>query len=222
MIQASSDRPAGVTVLVILHIIIGLIGAFTGLLLFVDYARPSSIPSLTSLAVSIVGISSNLGFLILGIGGIWVVLSAFSFVLAYSLWAGLGWSWTTSLVLTSNGMIIGGLGLLLGSWANAMALVVYGVILIYLFTRSVRVFFGRPPVFSASYVPFPVAGVGYTYWPQPQYSKPIHGQHPYYLRSQQSDQQFNSVGPIGFWCPICRSISPYNSGFCALCGTRLT
>ena len=221
MIQAR-DRPAGVTVLVILHIIIGIIAGFTGLLLFVDYARPSSIPSLTSLAVSIVGISPNLGILILGIGGIWFVLSAFSFVLAYALWTGLGWSWTTSLVLTSNGLLIGGLGLLLGSWANAMALVVYGVILIYLFTGSVRVFFGRAPVSSASYSPSPFAGVGYTYWPQPPYSQLIRGQQPYYPRSQQLDQQFNPVGPMGSWCPICRSMSPYNSGFCALCGTRLT
>jgi hypothetical protein len=220
MIQAR-DRPPGVTVLVILHIIIGIIAVFTGLLLFVDYARPSSIPSLTSLAASIVGISSNLGVLILGIGGIWFVLSAFSFVLAYALWTGLGWSWTTSLVLTSNGLLVGGLGLLLGSWANAMALVVYGVILIYLFTRNVRVFFGRIPVFSASYLPLPVAGVEYAYWSQPQYSQTTRGQ-PYYPRSQQSSHQFNPIGPMGPSCPICRTMSPYNSGFCTLCGTRLT
>jgi hypothetical protein len=219
MIQAR-DRPAGVTVLVILHIIIGIIAAFTGLLLFVAYAKPSSIPSLTSLAASIVGTPSNLGFLILGIGGVWFVFSAFSFVLAYALWTGLGWSWTTCLVLTSNGLLIGGLGLLLGIFANAIALVIYGVILIYLFTRNVRMFFGRMPVFSASYAPLPVAGVGYTYWPQPQYSQTIRGQS-YYPRNQQLDQ-LNSAGPTWRSCPICRSTSPFNSGFCTICGNRLT
>ena len=214
------DRPAAVTVLVILHVIMGIIASFTGLL-FVAYARPSSLSSLTSFAVSIVGGSSGYGFLVLGVGVLWFVFSVFSFVLVYALWTGQAWSWTTSLVLASNGLIIGGLGLLLGIFANALALAVYVIILIYLFIPSVRVFFGRVHTYPVPYPPYLIAGVGPTIWAQSRSSQYARGQQPYPQVHQRYPQQ-TSFGLMGRLCPVCRTTSTYNSNFCDICGTRLT
>ena len=210
------DRPAGVTVLVILHVIVGIIAAFTGLLLFVAYARPSSLGGFTSFAVSIVGVASSYGYLVLGVGVLWFVFSVFSFVLVYGLWKGQPWGWLVSLVLASDGIIIGALGVLLGIFANALALIVYGVILIYLFFHSVRIFFGLVQPYPIPYPPY--VGVTSPSWNQAR-SQVAHGQ-PVYPQFQQMVAQGVSPG-VAASCPVCRAPLPYNSPFCSSCGSRL-
>jgi hypothetical protein len=217
-VTSARDRPAGVTVLVILHVIIGIIAAITGLLLFVAYGRPASLSSFTGFATSVVGVSSSYGFLVLGVGALWFVFSVFSFILVYALWTGQVLGWTTSLVLASNGLIIGGLGFLLGIFANALALVIYGIILIYLFMPSVRLFFGRVLTYPVPYLPYPVTGVGSTIWAPPQASQYARAQQQYSHIQQMQSQQASLMGRS---CPTCRATLPYNSTFCNLCGTRL-
>ena len=209
-------RPAGVTALVILHIIVGVVGTITGLLLLVIFIRPVSVPSLTSLAMFMVGIPLSFGVLILGIGCAWFVFSVFSFILAYSLWTGRGWSWTLSLVLATNGLLISLLGLLLGSLANIIMLIIYGVIMVYLFTRGVRAFFGRPPVFTGVDPPSPIMSAGQFYWPQP-----IMKEHSYYSRIQTDPRNQLASGGVMRSCPCCRALVPQNYVICTLCGTRL-
>ena len=204
--------------LVILHVIIGIIAVITGVLLFVAYTRPASLSSLTGFAMSVVGVSSNYGYLVLGVGALWFVFSVFSFILVYALWTGQMWGWTTSLVLASNGLIIGGLGFLLGIFANALALAVYGIILIYLFMPGVRLFFGRVLAYPVSYLPYPVTGVGLTNWPPTQVSQYARVQQQYPHIQQMHSQQASLTGRS---CPTCQATLPYNSTFCHFCGTRL-
>ena len=213
------DRPSGVTVLVILHIIIGIIAAFTGLLLIVAYAHPSSLGGFSSFAVSIVGVAVGYGYLVVGVAVLWFVFSVFSFILVYALWTGQGWSWMTSLVLAWNGLIIGGLGLLLGVLANALALAVYALILIYLFLPSVRMFFGRVQNYLAPPPAYVIPTAGQTNWIPPQYQY-VRGKQPYqnYHQTRRAQAAFD---PTERACPMCRAVAPYGAVFCNVCGTRL-
>jgi hypothetical protein len=217
-------RPLGITILVILQIIIGVIEVLFGLLLLLGYV----------LAVSIFGFGMYPGFglFLLPWGFFSLIFGLLSFILAYGLWTGQGWAWISSVIIAVIGLIFSLVGLILGSYANVISLVLYALILIYLNTYHVRAFFGRVGPWGA--VPYP--GYPPPPPPQPQYTQPPLAQpppvqSPYYTYPQQPVQSPYTPPPQqpmsqGLFfsrttmCPKCLSPLAFGAASCPRCGAQ--
>jgi hypothetical protein len=204
-------RPAGVTILTVLQILVGFIDIVTGIILFAVYAF--------ALAFFGSGLVAAVGFLLIPLALASFGFGFISFLLAYGLWNGKPWAWTATMMISIIGLIIGIVGLLLNI-AYVLSVIFYGLILAYLGTANVRAFFGRlvgpprmmpgapgyPPMVPPSYAPAPYPPGAF---PQP-------AQQPYYPPQQQVPQQ----GAFGS-CPACGAPLAYYASFCDRCGTRI-
>jgi len=213
-------RPLGVTVLVFLEIIAGVIDIILGLLFLAIY----------SLALSILGMSvPGLGILLVPMIALFLFFGFFSFVLAFGLWTGRGWAWVSAIIFAIIGLGVSLFGLLFGSYFNLIPAVFYAVILLYLTTRGVRAFFGRlspfyPPPPIPMQVPPPVAYPPPAYAPpmQPDYGGYAQSPQPFYYPPEQPPtttyrQPFRRTG----MCPYCLSPVMLDANQCPRCGSRL-
>jgi peptide/nickel transport system permease protein len=117
-------RPFGVIILAILELISGLYLLSPAVPLFIG-ATSAEIGILTAVLVASIAI-----FL--------AIVGALDFAVAYGLWVGKGWAWTTSIYLSMIGAVLGFLLLPLG-----VIILLSGVLRIYYLTRSsVAAFFG--------------------------------------------------------------------------------
>lgn len=223
-------RPLGITILVVLEIMLGAIDVLFGLLLLTAYLLVVSIPWL--------GMYAGFELFLLPLAFFLLIFGLFAFVLAYGLWTGRGWAWISSMMLAVIGMIVAVVGLFLGSFANVVPLILYALILIYLNTYHVRVFFGRAsPWAAAPYPGYPPAP------PSPQYAQPPLAQPPaaqaaYYSQPQfapPSPPQLSSAQPAYYsqptgqgvlsprtlMCPNCLSPLAPGAPSCPRCGVQL-
>ena len=133
-----TQRPIGITVISILMIIGGLILIFTGI-------TPLFIGPLISIDSS----SSNyqtsaLGFLIT-IGGLTLVgLGIASLIVSWGLLKGKRWARTITLIISIIAIIIAIISLASSQdLTHIISIIIYGIIIYYMFTDKVKLFFGK-------------------------------------------------------------------------------
>jgi hypothetical protein len=204
-------RPTGVAILTVLQIISGIGDVLVGIILLFG-----------GLVFGILG-GGILGSALLLLGTLAFALGVFSFILAFGLWTGKGWAWSLSLIGAMIGLVLGVLGIVVGgltvvSLAYLVPIILSVLILVYLNTNAVRVFFGRP-VRMPMFRPVAPSTVAAPYPPmaQPPYSQPAFQQQ-YYPQPQQGTTAQPAPWMV---CPNCAT--PYQAGanFCDRCGTRL-
>ena len=131
----TQQRPTGITVISILMIIGGLILLFTGI-------APLVIGPLISIDSDYS--TSSLGFLIT-IGGLaLVILGIASLIVSWGLLKGKRWARTITLIISFIAIIFAIISLVSsGDLTHIISIIIYGIIIYYMFTDKVKLFFGR-------------------------------------------------------------------------------
>ncbi len=131
----TQQRPTGITVISILMIIGGLILLFTGI-------APLVIGPLISIDSDYS--TSSLGFLIT-IGGLaLVILGIASLIVSWGLLKGKRWARTITLIISFIAIIFAIISLVSsGDLTHVISIIIYGIIIYYMFTDKVKLFFGR-------------------------------------------------------------------------------
>ena len=132
----TQHRPTGITIIAILMIIGGLILLFTGI-------TPLFLGPLISIDISDYQIS-QLGLLIT-IGGLVLVgLGIASFIVSWGLLKGKGWARTITLIISIIAIIFAIISLISSEdLIHIIEIIVYGIIIYYMFTNKVKLYFGR-------------------------------------------------------------------------------
>ena len=158
------NRPLGVTLLAILHVVQAVLALFVGVVLV---ALGALLPRF------FIRIPRRLGGVVEVIGVIILVVAFLYLVLAYGLWSGKSWAWIVSLILAGLGIIFSLLALLVRGWLAILALILDAVIIYYLLQPKVKAFFGEakitpsapPPVTSIPTQPQPMNTTGAKFCP---------------------------------------------------------
>jgi hypothetical protein len=131
----TQSRPTGITIIAILMIIGGLILLFTGI-------TPLFFGPLISIDSD--GSTNALGFIII-IGGLTLVgLGIASFIVSWGLLKGKGWARTITLIISIIAIIFAIISLISSEdLIHIMEIIVYGIIIYYMFTDKVKLFFGK-------------------------------------------------------------------------------
>jgi len=131
----SQQRPTGITVISILMIIGGLILLFTGI-------APLVIGPLISIDSDYS--TGSLGFLIT-IGGLaLVILGIASLIVSWGLLKGKKWARTITLIISFIAIIFAIISLVSsGDLTHVISIIIYGIIIYYMFTDKVKLFFGK-------------------------------------------------------------------------------
>ena len=136
------QRPAGITILATLFIILGLLSLFWGMLVF-------GVGAATGLTGAIFGAENMRSF---GSTNFWggivsVAGGVLDLIVAFGLMALKKWAWALALIGVAVNVITGVLGLLNGGFfalfCGLLGLVIPGIILYYLMRPDVRAAFGR-------------------------------------------------------------------------------
>ena len=145
------NRPTGVTIIAILNIIGGIIMVIGGIVLLAAGAILPSIPMTDS---DLSGVPTWLiGGGAIAIGAITLALGIVSFIVAYGLLKGMGWSWTVTVVLSIIGIILNALSLAAGNFGGIISIIISAVILYYLFRPHVKASFGKAKTSAPSAQP---------------------------------------------------------------------
>ena len=133
----SQHRPTGITIISILMIIGGIILLFTGITsLF--FGPLISIESSSDYAIS------ELGMLTTIVGLVLVGLGVASFIVSWGLLKGKGWARTITLLISIIAIIFAIMSLAsTGDLIHIIPIVIYGIIIYYMFTHKVKLFFGK-------------------------------------------------------------------------------
>ena len=131
----TQHRPNGITIISVLMIIGGLILLFTGI-------TPLFIGPLISIDSSDSS-TGALGFLIT-IGGLTlVVLGIASLIVSWGLLKGKGWARTITLIISFIAILFAIISLVSsGELTHVISIIIYGIIIYYMFTDKVKLFFG--------------------------------------------------------------------------------
>ena len=130
-------RPTGITIIAILMIIGGIILLFTGI-------TPLFLGPLISIESSSDSSTSELGLLIT-IGGLVLVgLGIASFIVSWGLLKGKGWARTITLIISIIAIIFAIVSLASNEdLIHIIPVIIYGIIIYYMFTDKVKLFFGK-------------------------------------------------------------------------------
>ena len=142
------SRPTGVTIIAILNIIGGIIMVFGGLVLVAAGAILPSLPPSTfeGSGMDLSGVPTWLiGGGAIAIGGVIVALGIVSFIVAYGLMKGMGWSWTLTVVLSIIIIALNAISIATGNFGGIISIIISGVILYYLYRPHVKAYFGKAP-----------------------------------------------------------------------------
>jgi hypothetical protein len=133
----SQRRPTGITIISILMIIGGIILLFTGITpLFLGPLI--SIESSSDYAISELGMLTTIGGLVL------VGLGIASFIVSWGLLKGKGWARTITLIISIIAIIFAIISLAsIRDLIHIIPIVIYGIIIYYMFTHKVKLFFGK-------------------------------------------------------------------------------
>jgi hypothetical protein len=131
----TQHRPTGITIISVLMIIGGLILLFTGI-------TPLFIGTLISIDSD--SSTSELGFLIT-IGGLALVaLGIASLIVSWGLLKGKRWARTITLIISIISIIFAIISLASsGDLIHIISVIIYGIIIYYMFTDKVKLFFGK-------------------------------------------------------------------------------
>ncbi len=124
-------RPFGITVIVILEVLSGILGLGGGLLVL-------SVSSMIRFRVMLEIVLFALSVLFIAISGIQLFLS-------YGLWNGRSWAWIWTLIFAIVGVMLTLIGLVGGHFWNVVRLIGDALVIYYLNTPQVRTFFHRIP-----------------------------------------------------------------------------
>ena len=129
-------HPTGITIISILMIIGGIILLFTGI-------TPLFLGSIVSVDISDYQIN-QLGLLI-AIGGLVLVgLGIASFIVSWGLLKGKGWAHTITLIISIIAIIFAIITLISSEdLIHIIPVIIYGIIIYYMFTNKVKLFFGK-------------------------------------------------------------------------------
>ena len=132
----TQHRPDGIIIIAILMVIGGIILLFTGI-------TPLFIGPLISINISDYEIS-QLGLLIT-IGGLTlVVLGIASLIVSWGLLKGKRWARTITLIISIISIIFAIISLASsGDLIHIISVIIYGIIIYYMFTNKVKLFFGK-------------------------------------------------------------------------------
>ena len=132
----SQQRPTGITIIAVLMIIGGLILIFTGV-------TPLFIGPLISVDISNYPISA-LGLLVT-IGGLVLVgLGIASLIVSWGLLKGKRWARTITLIISFIAIIFAIISLISSEdLIHILEIIVYGIIIYYMFTKKVKLFFEK-------------------------------------------------------------------------------
>jgi hypothetical protein len=131
----TQQRPTGITVISILIIIGGLILLFTGI-------SPLVIGPLISIDSDYS--TSSLGFLITIGGLVLVILGIASLIVSWGLLKGKRWARTITLIISIIAIIFAIVTLISSEdLIHIIEIIVYGIIIYYLCTKKVKLFFGK-------------------------------------------------------------------------------
>jgi hypothetical protein len=130
-------RPIGITIIAILMIIGGLVLLFTGI-------TPLFLGPLISIESSSDYQISELGLLIT-IGGLVLVgLGIASLAVSWGLLKGKGWARTITLIISIIAIIFAIISLVSSQdLVHVITVIIYGIIIYYMFTDKVKLFFGK-------------------------------------------------------------------------------
>ncbi len=137
-------RPLGVTVLAVLYILSGIAG---GIGTFLIYLRIDSLITQVRTAVGRTGPipSDQVATVMYALLVVLALVSAVIFIIGTGLFTLEQWAWTLAIILSSGGLVIDGVAIVLGA-ASPVGLVpniLFSVVsLVYLFSPGVRWAFG--------------------------------------------------------------------------------
>jgi hypothetical protein len=132
----TQHRPDGIIIIAILMVIGGIILLFTGI-------TPLIIGPLISINISDYEIS-QLGLLITIGGLILVALGIASFIVSWGLLKGKRWARTITLIISIIAIIFAIISLVSSEdLIHIIEIIVYGIIIYYMFTKNVKLFFGK-------------------------------------------------------------------------------
>src|SRR5713101_4590964 len=234
MVQRSS-RPAGITILAALEILIGIVGLLGSLLIIGFFALVSPLVR----ASTIGSLVTTFGLII---GGVVLLFSLIWLATGVGFLHGRGWSWTLGMIFSILSLLgaIGALtiGLITGGVGG---LIFWGLMLYYLTRTHVKAFFGKGGL------PInPAYGLQYSLGPQsnqPQiatnagYGRPSAAAPPLTFPpisqvtstsipppspvSSTATSSSSSIGAKAPVCPYCHSTLPMGTRKCLTCGAAL-
>jgi hypothetical protein len=165
-LERSTNRPQGVTIVVILMIINGVI--LIGAAVFTIYLVPILVGQISDTLTG--NLSANLGNLTLGLNltegeqispqliaaiintittiamitaAIGIAIGIACFVLAWGLFRAKGWAWIITLILAIISVVFSIMALGGGGFVNIINIIIGGVIIYYLYRPTVKAYFGR-------------------------------------------------------------------------------
>jgi uncharacterized membrane protein (DUF2068 family) len=133
------QRPFGVALLAVLHVLQAILFFLGGLVLLVI----GSLPRMMFRFPRHGGLLSIIGVVLL-------ILAVLYVGFAWGLWNGKGWAWILSLVLAAIGVLIAILSLIRGGLGSILVLLIDVIILYYLTQPNVKAFFGEAEQASLS------------------------------------------------------------------------
>jgi hypothetical protein len=156
---------------------------------------------------------SGLGIFLIPLVVVFLIMGIFSFILAFGLWTGKHWAWVSTVILSIIGVALSITGSILGNYLDIVLIVLYVVMLGYLSTFGVRMFFGRAP-YSGYYYPSAPPSP----YAQPQ-SMPSQPTPPYYQAPAYPSPPMTIARTM--MCPNCFCPVSVTEAYCLRCGTRL-
>ena len=131
----TQHRPTGITIIVVLMIIGGIILLFTGI-------TPLFLGPLINIDSDYS--TSELGFLITIGGLVLVALGIASLIVSWGLLKGKGWARIITLSISIIAIIFAIVSLVsTEDLVHLISVIIYGIIIYYMFTDKVKLFFGR-------------------------------------------------------------------------------
>lgn len=102
------------------------------------------IPMATESQDLAMGISSTmLGGIAIASGAIMLALGIASLIIAYGLFKGRSWAWTSAEVLSIIGIVMSVVSIVTGNFGSIVSLIINGVIIYYLYRPHVKAYFGK-------------------------------------------------------------------------------
>ena len=133
----TQHRPDGIIIIAILMVIGGIILLFTGI-------TPLFLGPLISIETSSDYAISELGMLITTGGLVLVGLGIASFIVSWGLLKGKKWARTITLIISIIAIIFAIISLVSSEdLIHIIEIIVYGIIIYYMFTKNVKLFFGK-------------------------------------------------------------------------------
>ncbi len=214
-----ASRPAGITILAVLEIIIGVIGLVASL----------AIIGLSALASALPTIGSLVGTIGLVIGGVALFFSIIWLATGVGFLHGRGWAWTLGMIFSILSLLGAAAALAIGLLTDAIVGIFLWSLMLYYLTRNhVKIFFGKGGLPTG--LSYPMAyppGPGYVR-PQMATNIPSYAQPPIPPLSA-STPILQSVGSPTPLSPTTNGLNGTSSGAgpkamvsCPYCGSRLT